>query len=189
MARPKSDGKRKAILDAAKHIFAERGISNSPTSAISKAAGVAEGSLFIYFHSKDELMNELYRELRSEFDREFEEFPYKADAKTRVRFAWDRFINLAMEEPIRLTVLRQLRSSGRLFKDAETPGIAILEMLHTVKEAVQGGSFQNAPAEFLILLLRAHAEATVEYILAHPEQEAVSREVGFGLVWNGLAGQ
>lgn len=75
MSRPKSDNKRKAILDAAQRVIAERGVGNSPTSAISKAAGVAEGSLFTYFASKDELLNELYLEMRRDFDRDLTAYP------------------------------------------------------------------------------------------------------------------
>jgi uncharacterized alpha-E superfamily protein len=41
-------------------LFAERGIGHTPTSAISAAAGIAEGTLFTYFKTKDELINELY---------------------------------------------------------------------------------------------------------------------------------
>ena len=43
MARPKSEDKRNAILDAATRVFAERGLTAAPTSEISKQAGVAEG--------------------------------------------------------------------------------------------------------------------------------------------------
>ncbi len=63
MSRPKSDDKRIAILEAALRVFAERGNLSAPTSAISKAAGVAEGTLFTYFKSKDDLINELYRDI------------------------------------------------------------------------------------------------------------------------------
>ena len=67
MARPKSDDKRNAILSAATQIFAERGLA-APTSAISNLAGVAEGSLFTYFKNKDELLNELYREIKLDLE-------------------------------------------------------------------------------------------------------------------------
>ena len=60
MSRPRSEQKRQAILDAAFRVFVERGVAASPTSAISKAAGVAEGTLFTYFKTKEELMHELY---------------------------------------------------------------------------------------------------------------------------------
>jgi AcrR family transcriptional regulator len=58
LARPRSEDNRNAILSAATEIFADRGLG-APTSAISKEAGVAEGTLFPYYGSKDELVNAL----------------------------------------------------------------------------------------------------------------------------------
>ena len=66
MARPRSEDKRNAILDAATHVFAERGLTAAPTSEISKQAGVAEGTLFTYFKTKEDLINALYREIKLE---------------------------------------------------------------------------------------------------------------------------
>jgi AcrR family transcriptional regulator len=187
MARPKSQDKRKSILDAAMDIFAERGIAHAPTSAISKAAGVAEGTLFTYFATKDDLLNELSRELRDEFNRELTDFPYRADARNRMRFVWDRFIDLAMAQPKRLSVVKQLRTSGRLLNETDNPSIAVTLLLHASKEAAAGGQFEQAAAEFLALLFRAHAEATIEFIGAHPEQAGTCRELGFNLFWAGLS--
>jgi AcrR family transcriptional regulator len=188
LARPKSDKKREAILEAAMAVFAERGIGHAPTSAISTAAGVAEGTLFTYFKTKDELINELYRELRKEMDREMTDYPFTADARTRLRYVWDRYLSLAMRFPKRLKVLQQLRASGRLLKDAEAPNMTIMELLHTTREAAEAGGLRNASAEFLVLIFRAQAEATVEFIGAHRDLEAESRELGFRLVWRGLTG-
>lgn len=187
MAKPKSDHKRKAILDAAVELFADRGIGHAPTSAISAAAGIAEGTLFTYFKTKDELLNELYRELRKELDRELVDYPYTADARTRLRFVWDRYLNLAMKYPKRLKALQQLRASGRLLKDVESPTMAIMEVLHTTKEVAESGGLHNVSAEFLVLLFRAQAESTVEFIAAHRDLEQESRELGFKLIWRSLS--
>src|SRR6202030_4085012 len=121
LARPKSDNKRKAILEASMDLFAERGIGHAPTCAISAAARVAEGTLFTYFKTKDDLINELYRELRKEMDREMVDYPFGADANTRLRYVWDRYLGLALRFPRRLKVLQQLRASGALLRDAEAP--------------------------------------------------------------------
>jgi len=169
-------------------LFADRGIGQAPTSAISAAAGVAEGTLFTYFKTKDELLNELYRELRKELDREMGDYPFTAEVNTRLRFVWDRYLSLAMRFPKRLKVLQQLRASGRLLKDAEAPSMTIMELLHTTKEAAEKGGLRHASAEFLVLLFRAQAEATVEFIGAHRELELESRELGFELIWRSLTG-
>lgn len=189
MARPLSDKKRKAILDAALQVFADRGIAHAPTLAISRAAGVAEGSLFTYFKTKDELMNALYRELRHEFDLELADFPHKADVQTRLQFVWDRFIGVGLAHPQRIKVLSQIRARGKILKDNETPGFAVVQLMHATSEAAVAGELKNAPLEFLVLLVRAQAEATIEFILVHPEQEAACREIGFRMIWKGLTGQ
>jgi hypothetical protein len=77
MARPKSEDKCNAILSAATHIFAERG-RGAATAAISSAAGLAEGTLFTYFKTKDELVSALYREIKLELaDAMMSGFPRK----------------------------------------------------------------------------------------------------------------
>ena len=179
LARPRSDKKRQAILDAAVELFADRGIGHAPTSAISASAGVAEGTLFTYFKTKDELLNELYREMRKEIDREMADYPVSADVRTRLRFVWDRFLDMAEKYPKRLKVQQQLRSSGRLLKDAEAPNMVIKELLQTSKEGAQLGGLDGASPEYLVLMFRAQAEATPEYIPEHPEMERERRELGF----------
>ena len=77
MAKPKSEDKRNSILSAATQVFAERGLG-APTAAITSAAGIAEGSLFTYFKTKDELINALYCELKLELaDSMMSGFPRK----------------------------------------------------------------------------------------------------------------
>jgi len=100
MARPKSEDKRNAVLDAATRLFAERGLNAAPTSEISKQAGVAEGTLFTYFKTKDDLINALYREIKLELaDAMMSDFPRKKKVGTRLRHVWDGYVNWALRIP------------------------------------------------------------------------------------------
>jgi AcrR family transcriptional regulator len=65
MARPRSEDKRDAIMSAAIKAIAVQGLS-APTSLIAKEAGVSNGSLFTYFETKADLLNQLYCELRAD---------------------------------------------------------------------------------------------------------------------------
>jgi AcrR family transcriptional regulator len=189
LARPRSGDKQKAILDAALRICAERGISGAPTSAISKSAGIAEGSLFTYFKTKDDLLNELYASLRREFSKHLPDFPHEGDPRTRLRYIWERFLELGAQHPEQLKVLAQLRASGKLFKENETPNFALVELMKATTEAAEGREPGRLPAEYLVLMVRAQAEITVEFISANPESAEICRELGFNMVWNSLSGK
>ena len=58
---PTSD-KRRAILDAALTLFADRGYANTPVPLVAERAGVATGTLYRYFDSKESLVNSIFRE-------------------------------------------------------------------------------------------------------------------------------
>ncbi len=52
-AEAKRDQRRREILDAAKGLFAERGFHSASISEIIKRAGIARGTFYLYFNSKD----------------------------------------------------------------------------------------------------------------------------------------
>jgi len=60
----KVSDKRTALLQAALELFAENGLSGSTTADIAKRAGVASGTLFLYFRNKDELIAAVYEDVR-----------------------------------------------------------------------------------------------------------------------------
>lgn len=51
--------KREAIIRASVELFAERGFSDTPTSAIARRAKVAEGTIFHYFRAKQEILDHI----------------------------------------------------------------------------------------------------------------------------------
>jgi TetR/AcrR family fatty acid metabolism transcriptional regulator len=59
--------KYQRILDAAVEVIAENGYFHSPVSAIAARAGVADGTIYLYFKSKDDV-------LRTAIDKMFEQF-------------------------------------------------------------------------------------------------------------------
>lgn len=54
--------KRTAILAVASRLFAEKGYANTPTSEIAREAGVAEGTLYHHFGSKDGIFLTIFDE-------------------------------------------------------------------------------------------------------------------------------
>jgi TetR/AcrR family fatty acid metabolism transcriptional regulator len=52
--------KRDAILKAATQVFARRGFFNSQVADVARAAGIAAGTVYLYFRSKDELLVSIF---------------------------------------------------------------------------------------------------------------------------------
>src|SRR4051812_26714671 len=58
--RPERGDKRAAILRAAIEVFAERGFFNAQVADVARAAGVAAGTVYLYFRSKDDLLVSIF---------------------------------------------------------------------------------------------------------------------------------
>ncbi|MDQ7096042.1 TetR/AcrR family transcriptional regulator [Desulfosporosinus sp. PR] len=66
MSRPREE-KYQAILDAATEAFAEYGFFNSQISKIAKLAGVADGTIYLYFKNKEDILISLFQERMGQF--------------------------------------------------------------------------------------------------------------------------
>src|SRR3954464_846177 len=55
-------GKRERILDAAVKVFAAEGFYNAKVAQIAQEAGVADGTIYLYFKSKDDLLISLFED-------------------------------------------------------------------------------------------------------------------------------
>ncbi len=62
--------RKEAILKAAAELFAARGFDATPTAEVAKAAGVAEGTIFHHFKTKDGLLIHIFEELMSSYLKE-----------------------------------------------------------------------------------------------------------------------
>jgi AcrR family transcriptional regulator len=189
MARPKSEDKRNAILDAATRLFAERGLAGAPTSEISKRAGVAEGTLFTYFKNKDELINSLFREIKLEVaDAVMSDFPRKKSVRTRLQHVWDRFVNWGIANPEQRKALMQLDVSDALTKDSREAGDApFVEVRNMLNGAIDVRVFRNdLPPDLVSKSCGALAEVTMNLMVLHPDEANQYRDKGFQMYWSAI---
>jgi AcrR family transcriptional regulator len=189
MARPRSEDKRNAILDAATRLFAERGLTAAPTSEISKLAGVAEGTLFTYFKTKDDLINALYREVKLELaDAMMSDFPRKKNIRTKLRHVWDRYVNWGIANPRQRKVLAQLTVSEVLTKESRDAGSApFVEFQAMIRDAIEQRVFRNdVPVELISKSLAALVEATIDLTESNRARAKQYRDSGFQMFWAGI---
>src|SRR5437870_13259529 len=66
MARRRGDDKRSRILHAAVKVFARRGYFAARVADVARRAGVAGGTIYLYFRNKEDILVSLFDEVMSE---------------------------------------------------------------------------------------------------------------------------
>jgi AcrR family transcriptional regulator len=184
MARPRSPEKSRELLHAAVQEIALAGLGAS-TAKIAKAANLAEGTLFTYFPTKNDLLNELYFELKSDvYRRVNDSFPHQADLRQRARHIWIAYIDWAIEKPDERKVSLQLNVSN-IVTDATRKRVALQNgaVAPTLKEVAAKGAFKDLPAGFVTSSMAAMQDAVMDTIAKKPRQKAMLIERGFEAFW------
>lgn len=135
MARPKSEDKKQALLEAATAAFAQSGIAAS-TSAIARSAGVAEGTLFRYFATKDDLLNELYLTIKADLVQTMIAGlnPNETRPKENTRNIWNSYIGWGVRNPMEHKAIRRMALSERITDETRN---RVQEMFPELNELCQ----------------------------------------------------
>ena len=188
MARPKSEDKKQALLAAATAAFAQSGIAAS-TSAIARSAGVAEGTLFRYFATKDDLLNELYLSIKSGLVQVMVASlkPNESRPKENARNIWNSYIDWGMRKPMEHKAIRRMSLSERITDETRT---RVKEMFPELNEicqlSVKPIFLSDAYRTFGDALFLSLAETTIEYASNDPQRAPELIALGFEAMWQAL---
>ena len=187
MARPRSEDRRAALLDAATKVFAEHGLS-APTSLISKTARVSEGSFFTYFTTKDDLINTLYREIRLDLaSAVMNDFPRKASVRDRLQHVWTRYVSWGIANRVARKALKHVSMSKVITPAVRAEGgVLFAEVERLQLDAIEQRKQKHLPPVMASQALKALAEMTMDLIEGEPEQAEQFKASGFQMLWGAL---
>ncbi len=188
MARPLSEEKRDALLEAASYLVAQLGTGAS-TAKIAKAAGVSEGTLFTYFSTKDDLLNDLFVEIETKLaETMLAPYPMEASARDRLFIVWSRLIEWGLNHSTARKALRQLKVSDRVTAESRKRCHAMFrEARSIVEQCLAGHSAPERVAFYIDTILFDLADITMNAIAAKPKDREAIRQAGFDLFWKGSA--
>src|SRR2546422_5855767 len=145
--RPAVADKRAAILRAAIRVFAHNGYFNSKVADIARAAGVADGTVYLYFKSKEEILHSI-------FDRSVDEAI--ADARKRLkklddpreklrRIALLHLERLGADRDLAVVFQVEVRGSTKFMEEFSAAGFAeYLALIRTTfEEGQRAGVFRR----------------------------------------------
>ena len=170
--RPAVGDKREAILRAATQVFARNGYFNSKVADIARAAGVADGTVYLYFKSKEEILHSIFdgavEEAISEGRKELEAI---SDPRQKLRrIAQLHLERLGADRDLAVVFQVELRGSTKFMEEFSAAGFAeYLRMIRTTfEEGQRAGIFRQGLNSKVVakILFGALDEMATNWILS-----------------------
>ncbi len=190
-----TNAKRGAILDAARAVFSRDSYATSSVDDIAAEAGIAKGTVYLYFKSKEEMyhaallhdIREFGDKARDEMDR-VPTLREKIEAFFRVRLEYCK----AHEEFLRIYLTEHASiwantPAGKELRRVKRDNIRHLAKI--IEAAVRRGEIRRVPAGALAAKVFDMAHGLVERQLLGWKEFQVRGEIEFatGLLWQGIA--
>lgn len=180
----KKNEKYSAILDGALKVFAEYGFHRSQVSKIARAAGVADGTIYLYFKRKEDILINLFREKLGEL---IDKFTSGIENVTDVREALHRvcYIHYSeLEQNVDLAYVAQIELRQSDLELRKEIGEAFKPYIKLIEELLVKGIEQQVFRPDLdvkltrLLLFGAMDEVVTSWLISGRKYSLVSQVDG-----------
>jgi len=183
--------KKEAIINASLKLFTERGFDNTPTSRISQEAGVATGTLFRYYPTKEDLINSTYVIAKDRLARAMVAGLSEEKAlEDKVRLIWGNTIRWGLQNPQELLFLEQFISSPYITRITEEEAMKRFAFMgELIEEGIANGKIKDIHRGLIFEILFSANRAVIRKIAMHDLAGQMDELIdgSFELVWSGLS--
>jgi AcrR family transcriptional regulator len=139
--------KRSAILKATLELISEHGFHGTPMSMIAREAHVGAGTIYRYFDSKDDLITELYLEMKRAMGKAFlVGYSEEMTLREKFRTLWMNMLRYYMDHPREVAFLEQFENSPFATAEVEQVYMTYYEPLaRFFQYGVGEGFFKEMP--------------------------------------------
>jgi TetR/AcrR family fatty acid metabolism transcriptional regulator len=117
--KEKKPEKYRAILDAAVRVFARKGFYHARVSEIAREAGVADGTIYLYFQNKDDILISLFEDgMRTVIERVRSEIEKETDPLQKIKCFARAHLSLIEDNKDMAEIIQvELRQSNKFMKE------------------------------------------------------------------------
>lgn len=182
--------KRQRILDAAIKLFNQNGFDNTPTALITKEASVATGTLFNYFTTKEELINQLYLECKDSLKANLiigtgEEVTFRSKLKR----IYTNFLAWSIEHNEKFFFFQQFSNSPYIGDATRSEGMSRFnDFIHLINDGIEQEIIKNIGIEYLGILIAGICTSNAYYYIANPalQNDANFIDTSYGCIWDSI---
>lgn len=186
----KNSDKRKAILDASLKLFCNKCFQDTSTASISQQANVATGTLFLYFESKEALVNELYLECKEDYASYLEQdITELRSFKTKLKHIWEKGLEWRISNPDKLKFMMQFCSSPYITKLTKEKALTRLQLLNeVVKDGMKSKEISASDPELLSAMLSGYFHTAALFLMENSNHKNFNKwkEEAFDYIWRGI---
>lgn len=178
------------ILEAALKLFIEDGFHATPTSKIAKEAGVANGTLFHYFSTKELLISELYLSVKKHLSSYLTHNLDKCKTtREKVKHVCINWIKWGVENSDKFTFFQQFSNSPFINSISREEGAKNFKFaFEIIEEGINNGSLVDIDKYLIISLLFGSTNGLISFALEFPDKFNDDHlETGFKMIWRGIA--
>jgi AcrR family transcriptional regulator len=190
MVRELSQEKRTKFLSSALKLFVTNGVQNTSTAEIAKGAETAAGTLFLYFPTKQDLVNDLVLQIgKEQSDTITSLLDPSFSARETFFTIWNGTVRWFLDHMDAYRYIQQVRDSGMVSEAVvQESGKFFGYYYDAILKGRQEGSIKPYPIELIGDFLYHDIVAVMNLIRTQPDpakQEEITQQ-GFDIYWDGI---
>lgn len=187
--KPKDEKKVEAIAAAVYRLAARHGLSAVTLAQIAREAGVATSTLYVYYKSREDLLDDVYRKAKTATVMRYgqSDDPH-ATLKARVRRIWNNIVDNRIENQQQVAFLEQYYHSELLSETSRALSQRMLApFLELIVAAQRSEQLKDLPPPLLAAAVMGLAKETA-LLVARGElpDDETTRNSGFALCWDAI---
>lgn len=183
--------KSQRLIESAIKLFAADGINATSTGSIAKDAGMAAGTLFNYFPTKEELIRSAYIECKKGMACTIqEEFEDGSSFESILRHSWARGIQWSLENPERHDFIHQFSRMPDLHDEKLEEQLAgEMNFFHEgLLAAQERGEVIRLDVKYLQMMFASWFDGTVRYLRTLEESARPEfMDASFEMIWRAMS--
>ncbi|CAM1369739.1 TetR/AcrR family transcriptional regulator [Tenacibaculum xiamenense] len=179
--------KKENILLSALELLTEKGIHNTPMSAIAKVAGTGMGTIYNYFPNKETLINEVYVSIKAQEMSLFTDFDREKPIRTQFESYFKSAISFFIKNPMYFKFIEQVQASPIITNESKAFGRkSIAPVIELIHNGQQQRIIKNIPSDEILTFIAGSIISYLRWYYSQTETKNASLKNQMNLVWDAI---
>ena len=187
--RPKDEEKFESIARATYALVERSGLSGLTMAEIAKTAGIATGTLYLYYPSKEDLIKSLYEQAKTATAQRLSEgYEPSASYRSRFRRVWINLIKNRVEHFQEAVLQEQYYNSPWFAEESRVLSTRLMaSWIAFIEEGKEKEILKNVPTPLLGAAIMGSAREVANLVRSETiVLDDATINAAFGLCWDGV---